>query len=145
MADGRPMTLTELGAILIHVAEKSGIGLSREPRARAHTLEALANVMTDVYGPFHTLFDLGDQPKAAVIFDEHLRGALAFWDHRLKQARWLAGDYSIADMALYPVLLRLENALGRTYGDLANLQRWMQEMAARPGVQLGLSLAGRPQ
>lgn len=148
-AVGGPLTLTESAAILIYVAEKSGKLLPAEVHARAHVFEAIANAMTDVYAPYNGLFHLGDHgiepPKEIVAgFDGMIRGALARIDAKLARSEWLVGDFSIADIALYPTFTRLESAVKRTYPDLKNLQRWAKAMAARPGVKLGFSLAGRP-
>ena len=149
-APGGPLTLTESAAILIYVAEKSGTLLPTEPHGRARVLEALANAMTDVYGPFNGLFHLhhnGRTPPSQIaqVFDGLIRAALGRVDARLAKSPWLAGDaFSIADIALYPTVWRLDGALKRTYPDLANLQRWYKAFAARPGVQLGVSLQGRP-
>ncbi|MSP50624.1 MAG: glutathione S-transferase family protein [Alphaproteobacteria bacterium] len=148
-AAGGPLTLTESTAILIYVAEKSGKLLPSEPHARARALEAVANAMTDLYAPFNGLFNLhhgGRTPPSQIAqgFDGLIRDVLGRIDGRLATSEWLAGDFSIADIALYPTLGRLESVLKRTYPELKNLQRWAKAMAARPGVQLGSSLAGRP-
>jgi GST-like protein len=147
---GGPLTLTESTAIMIHAAEKSGRLLPKEQAARARVFEALANAMTDVYAPFNALFHIEDdfpgKVPAEVIgdFDARVRAALALADAKLAKSEWLAGDFSIADIALYPNVWRLESALKRTYPDLENLQRWRKAVEARPGVQLAISLKGRP-
>ncbi len=148
-AAGGPLTLTESTAILIYVAEKSGKLLATEPHARARALEMVANAMTDLYAPFNGLFNLlhwghTPPPQITQCFDDLIRGTLGHADTRLAHSEWLAGDFSIADIALYPTLGRLESVLKRTYPELKNLQRWATKMAARPGVKLGRSLAGRP-
>ncbi len=148
-AGGEKLVLTESLAIVIHVAEKSGVGLPTQPKARAHVFEAAASAMTDVYGPFNGLFHLhhgGRTPPSQIAqgFDGLLKDALSRVDAKLASSEWLAGDFSIADIVLYPTLGRLETALKRTYPTLENLQRWAKAMAARPGVKLGTSLAGRP-
>lgn len=145
---GGPLTLTESTAILIYVAEKSGKLLATEPHARARALEAVANAMTDLYAPFNGLFNLhhwGHTPPSHIIerFDGLIRETLGRFNTRLANSEWLTGDFSIADIALYPTLGRLESVLKRTYPELKNLQRWATAMAARPGVKLGRSLEGR--
>jgi glutathione S-transferase len=145
---GQPLTLTESLAIMIYVVEKGGVGLPSEPRARARVFEALFNVMTDVYSPFNALFTLSEvkdsSGEATKKLDGLVKKALAHWDKRLAQWAWLAADYSLADMALYPTLLRLQGALKRKYPDLKNLSRWAEAMANRPAVQDALALHGRP-
>ena len=148
-ADG-PLTLIESMAILIYVAEKSGKMLPAGAGPRARVFEALATAMTDVYAPFNGLFHIEDdfpgKVPAEVIadFDARIRAALTRLDSRLANAEWIAGDFSIADIALYCNVWRLKTALNRTFPDLANLQRWFAAIANRPGVQHGTSLKGRP-
>lgn len=147
---GGPLTLTEPTAIMLHVAEKSGRLLPKQPAARSRVFEAVANAMTDVYAPFNALFHIEDdfpgKVPAEVIgdFDRRVRATLSLIDAKLAKAEWLAGEFSIADIALYPNVWRLESALKRTYPDLKNLQRWRKSVEARPDVQLGISLKGRP-
>ena len=149
VADG-PLTLIESTAILIYVAEKSGKLLPAGAGARARVFEALATAMTDVYAPFNALFHIQDDfpgkvPDEVIAdFDKRIRAALTRLDGRLAKGEWIAGDFSIADIALYCNVWRLKTALNRTFPDLANLQRWFTAIANRPGVQLGTSLAGRP-
>lgn len=149
-AAGGPMTLTESTAILIYVAEKSGKLLPSEPKGRARVFEALANAMTDVYAPFEGLMHLhgefGDKMPADIAagFDMLVRGALTHVDATLAGSEWVAGAFSIADIAHYCTIWRLKTRLNRNYPDLAHLQRWFAAVANRPGVQLGASLAGRP-
>ena len=147
---GGPLTLTESTAIMIHVAEKSGTLLPKAPFARARVFEAVANAMTDVYAPYNALFhsehDFPGKVPAEVIgdFEARVRAALALADAKLARSEWLAGDFSIADIALYPNVYRLDTALKRTYPDLRNLQRWRKAVEARPGVQHAFTLKGRP-
>jgi GSH-dependent disulfide-bond oxidoreductase len=112
--------------------------------------EALATAMTDVYAPFNGLFHIQDDFPGKVAdeviadFDARIRAALARLDAKLAKAEWVAGDFSIADIALYCNVWRLKTALNRSFPDLAHLQRWFAQIANRPGVQLAVSLEGRP-
>lgn len=58
-------------------------------------------------------------------------------DRRLADVEYLAGDYSIADIATYP-WVRVHDWAGVAVDGLTHLQRWMAAMAARPAVQRGL-------
>ena len=60
-------------------------------------------------------------------------------DKRLGEAEFLAGDYSIADMAVYP-WLRPHKWQGQDISAWPNLQRWYNAVRARPGVQRGLAV-----
>lgn len=59
-------------------------------------------------------------------------------DKRLAEAEYLAGEYSIADIACYP-WIRPERQ-GQNIDDFPNLKRWMEAIAARPAVQRGMAI-----
>jgi glutathione S-transferase len=61
-------------------------------------------------------------------------------DGRLAQDEWLAGELSIADLALYPVCA-VRRSIIDAAGDLPHLERWMAALAARPGVARGMQAA----
>jgi GST-like protein len=63
-------------------------------------------------------------------------------DRRLGEAEYLAGDYSIADIATFP-WVRIHDWAGVSVEGLDNLLRWMDQLAARPAVQRGLQVPGR--
>jgi len=60
-------------------------------------------------------------------------------DRQLAEAEYLAGDYSIADMAVYP-WLRPHKWQGQDIAAWPNLQRWYAAVRARPAVQRGLAV-----
>ncbi len=60
-------------------------------------------------------------------------------DKRLGQVEYVAGDYSIADMAIFPWILPYERQ-GQNLADYPNLKRWFDAINERPGVQRGLAL-----
>ena len=63
-------------------------------------------------------------------------------DQRLAEAEYLAGDYSIADMAAYPWVFRhpMQNI---SLDDMPNLRRWFDQVGARPAVQRGMQIPPR--
>ncbi len=139
------LVLTESMAMLIHLAEASGFGLPSAGNARARVLEGVAHAMTDVYVPYDALFYLRDDkaasPTTADLYEGLLRRALGVVDRRLSDAAWLAGEaFSIADITLYPTMLRISAVLKLDFPDLPHLGRWRAAMAARPGVQRGATL-----
>ena len=56
------------------------------------------------------------------------------YDARLAEREWLAGELSVADLALYPVIAAGQKAIAKA-GELPHLARWTERMAARPGVR----------
>lgn len=139
----------ESGAILIYLAEKTGRLLPSNPRGRSLAIQWLMFQMGGV-GPM--------QGQANVFyryFPEKLQGAIDRYQHetrrlyevldrRLGEAEYLAGDYSIADIATYP-WVRVHDWAGVAVDGLDHLQRWMAALAARPAVQRGLQIPARPR
>jgi GST-like protein len=60
-------------------------------------------------------------------------------DRRLTDREYIAGEYSIADMAIYPWLVPYERQ-GQDLKDFPNLKRWFERMAARPALQKGMAV-----
>ncbi|WP_043307432.1 glutathione S-transferase family protein [Pseudomonas sp. ML96] len=139
----------ESGAILIYLAEKTGKLLPSDAKGRSLAIQWLMFQMGGV-GPM--------QGQANVFFryfPEKLQGAIDRYQHetrrlyevldsRLGEAEYLAGDYSIADIATYP-WVRIHDWAGVSVEGLEHLQRWMDTLAARPAVQRGLQVPVRPQ
>jgi len=137
----------ESGAILIYLAELSGQLLPKDPKGRSVVLQWLMFQMGGI-GPM--------QGQANVFFryfPEKLQGAIDRYQHetrrlyevlntRLETVEYLAGDYSIADIATYP-WVRGHEWSGVSVEGLPALQRWMDVMAARPAVQRGLLVPPR--
>jgi len=139
---GRPISVFESGAILIYLAEKTGKLLSSEPRARIQALEWLMFQMGGV-GPMfgqahHFLRQAPEQiPYAMERYTKEVRRLYGVMDKRLGAAAYLAGDYSIADVATYPWVSRYEwhrVALA----EFPNVERWFKAIAARPAVERGM-------
>jgi len=142
--DGKPISIFESGAILLYLADKTGRLLATEPRARWRTIEWLMFQMGGV-GPM-----LGQTHHFRVYAPEQIRYAVerytneagrlyAVLDRRLGGHEYLAGDYSIADIATFPWLRGYERQ-GQRLEDFPNLQRWFAAIAARPAVQRGLEV-----
>ncbi len=132
----------ESGAILIYLAEMTGQLMPQDRQGRSTVMQWLMFQMGGV-GPM--------QGQANVFFryfPEKLQGPIDRYqnetrrlyevlDRRLGQVEFLAGDYSIADIATYP-WVRIHEWSGVSVEGLGNLQRWMASLNARPAVQRGL-------
>ena len=105
--DGRPISLFESGAILIYLADKIGRFLAREPRARYETLQWLMFQMGGV-GPMfgqagHFLRYAPEKiPYAIERYTNEAKRLCRVLDGRLADRAFVAGEYSIADMAIFP-------------------------------------------
>jgi GST-like protein len=141
---GTSVALCQSSAILLYAAEKAGKFLPKDAGARALVYQWLANAITDV-GPTSTVvFYLSNSVPEKVAsnikyFEDRLVTFLRHLDRRLGEARFLAGDISVADLALYPSFF-IRRPLAEAKG-LKNLLRWADAMAARPGVAKGMTAA----
>ena len=137
-AGGAPIALFESGAILQYLAEKSGQFLPRSASGRAETLQWLFWQMAGL-GPMlgqYLHFALyADQavPYAQGRYGRERERLYRVLDERLGGREFIAGLYSIADIACYPWIQRLERE-ARHLDGLANLERWHRAISLRPAV-----------
>lgn len=139
---GRTVSLAQSGAILMYLADKTGRFLPADLAARAPHLQWLMFALTDVAATSSGMFYSGRvEAKAAQdFFESRLLTQLGHVDKRLGEAEYLAGDYGIADMALYPVY-DARRALIEGRDGLANLKRWAAAVGGRPAVKKGMAVA----
>ena len=143
---GEPVRLFESGAILVYLAEKTGKFLSADPRQRYLTLQWLMFQMGG-FGPMlgqahhFRRFAPEQVPYAVERYSKETARLYGVLDHRLGEAEFVAGDYSIADMALYPWTER-HDWQGIDLAHFPNVARWRAALAARPAVQKGMSVPG---
>ena len=143
--DGKPIALFESGAIMMYLAEKSGWRfMPADLRQRYRVIQWLMFQMGDVgpmLGQAHH-FRRYAKEQIPYAIERYTREAARLYrvlDTRLGEAEFLAGDYSIADMAVYP-WLRPHKWQGQEISAWPNLQRWYNAVRARPGVQRGLAV-----
>ncbi len=141
--DGKPISVFESGAMLIYLAEKTGKFMPREPRGRVQVLEWIMFQMGTV-GPM-----LGQANHFRNYAPEKLQYAIDRYtneskrifnvmDRRLGTHEYLAGDYSIADMACWPWIITRKK--GGEYDDFTNLKRWADAIGERPAVKRGMAV-----
>jgi GST-like protein len=132
----------ESGAILIYLAEKSGRLMPSDFKGRSLVLQWLMFQMGGI-GPmmgqanvFYRYFPEKIQP-AIDRYQGESRRLFRVLDTRLKDHEYLAGDYSIADIANW-AWVRTHNWSGVAIDDLPHLTRWVDAIRRRPAVQQGL-------
>ncbi len=140
----QPFALFESGAILQYLAEKTGRFMPRERRARYTVLQWLTFQVANV-GPMFGQCGhfLGYAPrKIQYAIDRYRNETLRLYgvmNRRLKTVEYLAGDYSIADMATWPwVRVRWLHRID--LAEFPHVQRWYEAIGARPAVQRALGV-----
>lgn len=132
-------SLFESGAILIYLAEKTGMLMPAENRWEI--LEWLMFQMGG-FGPMlgqaHHFVHFNPEASgyARNRYEEEADRLYSVLDERLEDRRFVAGDYSIADIALWPWASRWEWQ-GIDMDEFENVKRWYLDIAARPAVQKG--------
>jgi glutathione S-transferase len=140
--DAGDFAVFESGAILVYLAEKAGQLMPSDPKGRSVVMQWLMFQMGGI-GPM-----MGQANVFFRYFPEKLEPAIKRYQNesrrlfevlelRLGQAPWLAGDYSIADIANW-AWVRSHSWSGVPVDGLPNLQKWMAAMAERPACQRGV-------
>lgn len=145
--DGKPLALFESGAILVYLAEKTGRFLPKDARGRYETLEWLMFQMGGIgpmFGQNHHFRRFAPEqiPYAIERYSKETRRLYGVLDTRLAQTPFVAGEYSIADMAIFPWCQRADWQGVDLAADFPNVKRWYDTIAARPQVQKGMSVPG---
>lgn len=153
--DGKPMGLWESGAILQYLADKTGKLLPREGAARYEVLQWVAwqvgglGPMMGQVGFFHKYAGKEYEDKRPLQrYVDESRRLLTVLDGALKDREWLAGEYSIADIAVFPWV---RNFIGWydagdlvEYSHFREVDRVLKAFLARPAVQRGLLVPEAP-
>lgn len=136
---GPPQPLFESGAILIYLAEKTGQFLGGEPQQRLEVLQWLFWQVAG-FGPMlgqNHHFSHYAPEKIPYAIDRYAREARRLYgvlDRLLATRDFMAGAYSIADMATYPWALMHERQ-GVPAGEIPHVRAWIDRIAARPATQ----------
>jgi GST-like protein len=136
----------ESGAIMLYLAEKDGSGklLPKDAKGRSRVIQWLMFQMGGVgpmQGQANVFFRYFPEkiPAAISRYQNETRRLYTVLDGQLAKNEWLAGDYSLADIANY-AWVRIHGWAGVEIDGLEHLKRWMDAIAARPAVQRGLAV-----
>jgi GST-like protein len=141
--DGAPLALFESGAILLYLAEKTGRFLPAEPRGRWDVVQWLMFQMANV-GPMFgqaghfTRYAPEKIPYAIERYTNETRRLCGVLDRQLARREFVAGAYSIADMAIFPWVHAIQERLDAA--ETPHLAAWADRLRARPAVQRGLAV-----
>ena len=140
----------ESGAILVYLAEKTGSKLlPANAKGRSRVMQWLMFQMGGVgpmQGQANVFFRYAPEkiPFAIERYQNETRRLYEVLDRQLGEAEFLAGDYSIADIATWP-WVSIHEWAGVSVDGLANVQRWLAAVGARPAVQRGRDVPKPPQ
>jgi GSH-dependent disulfide-bond oxidoreductase len=139
-ADGsQPVAIFESGAILQYLAEKTGKFLPTEIRDRMDVIQWLfwqVGGLGPMLGQNHYFVQYAPEkiPYAISRYVKETERLYGVLDHRLADREFIAGEYSIADMAAYPWIVPHESQQ-MNLDHFMNVKRWFEAIKARPAVQ----------
>ena len=147
---GKEVTLFESGAILFYLAEKSGRFFPADPLKRHDTMQWLMFQMSSIgpmLGQAHVFYKYGPdhhpRENLEVGIERYVRQANRLYnvmDLHLADREWFAaGEYTIADMAVFP-WLRMPAFHGVEIDEYPNVKRWRDKVGARPAVLRALEV-----
>ena len=142
---GEEIKIFESGAILLYMAEKSGQLLPSDPVGK---WRAISWLMFQMAGLGPSLAQAGyflnrapePAPHAVERFVAEAERIFGVMEGQLEATGFLAGEYSIADIACFP-WIRYHRRFGLDIEDYPSVRRWLEVISARPAVQRGLSTA----
>jgi len=140
---GAPISLFESGAILQYLGRKTGLFYPAEERARAEVEQWLfwqVGGLGPMAGQAHHFRSYCDEPIQYAIdrYTDEVNRLYGVLDGRLKGRDFVAGDYTIADMAIWPWILPSNQ--GQDIEEFPHLKAWRERVGAREGVQRGRAL-----
>ena len=139
--DSGDFAIFESGAILLYLAEKTGRLLPSDRRGRSTVMQWLMFQMGGLgpmQGQANVFFRYAPEKIEFAIerYQRETRRLYEVLDQRLQGNEYLAGDYSIADIASWP-WVSIHAWAGVEIDDLEHLKRWLEEIGARPAVRKG--------
>ncbi len=142
-----PQSLFESGAILLYLAEKTGRFLPADPAGRAEVLQWLfwqMGGLGPMAGQNHHFVQFAPE-RIAYATERYVKETHRLYgvlDRRLADRPFVAGDYSIADMAIFPWIVPWKRQL-QVLADTPHLKRWFDTVRTRPAVRRAYELALR--
>jgi len=139
----------ESGAILVYLAEKTGKLMPQDRKGRSTVIQWVMFQMGGIgpmQGQANVFYRYAPEkiPYAIERYQKETQRLYQVLDRRLADREYLAGDYSIADIATWP-WVTLHGWAGVDIDDLPNLQRWIDKVGERPAVVNGRSIPQMPK
>ncbi|MEP3477153.1 MAG: glutathione S-transferase family protein [Hyphomicrobiales bacterium] len=138
------LTIFESGAIMIYLAEKTGQLLPTNAKGRFNVLQWLMfqiGGLGPMQGQANVFYRYMDEqiPTAISRYQNETRRLYSVLDKQLNDNEFLAGDYSIADIANWS-WARIHNWAGVNIDEFENLQRWLDQLESRPALKRGAAV-----
>lgn len=145
---GEPINMFESGAILLYLAAKSGRFMPADERGKFEALQWLMFQMGGVgpmFGQAHHFLRFAPEPVPYAIdrYKTEVARLYAVLNRRLASADYLAGEYSVADIATFPWVARHEWH-GIDLADFPAVRHWFDVISQRPAVQRGMNVPPPP-
>jgi GST-like protein len=142
---GATITLAQSGAIVLYLAEKTGKLIPTDPARRALAMQWFMHACSDVAVTAGAMFQFStfapDRTPAQIeYFEKRFVGFMKPCDDQLAGRDFLADEFSIADIALYPVYAVRKGVIEK-HAQLPNLARWGAAMAARADIAKGMAVS----
>jgi GSH-dependent disulfide-bond oxidoreductase len=142
--DAGDFPVFESGAILVWLAEKCGRFLPAEPRSRSVAMQWLffqVGGVGPMQGQANVFYRYAEEkiPFAIQRYQREVRRLFEVYDRRLAGEEYLAGEYSIADMATWPWIISHDWS-GVSVEGLEHLQRWLVQVGERAAVKRGMDV-----
>ncbi|NET45218.1 glutathione S-transferase family protein [Okeania sp. SIO2B3] len=139
-----PISIFESGAILLYLAEKTSRFIPDNPGDRYTVIQWLMFQMGGIgpmLGQAHHFRQYAPEkiPYAIERYTNEASRLYGVLNQQLSQVQYVAGDYSIADMAIYPWIVPHEKQ-GQNLSDFPHLKRWFETISQRPAVSRGLAV-----
>ena len=144
-ATGAPVSIFESGAILLYLADKSKKFISQDLAKRYDTVEWLFWQMAGLgpmLGQTHHFLGAAPEPIPYAI-ERYVNESARLYkvmNHQLSQHEFIAGEYSIADMACFPWVLGFEKQR-QQLADFPHIKRWLMTIGERPAVRRAFEVA----
>lgn len=144
MGGGAPVSVFESGAILQYLAEKHGRFWPQTPREKYEVTQWLfwqMGGLGPMAGQAHHFRQYAPEkiPYGVDRYTNEVNRLYGVMNIRLADREYLAGDYSIADMAAWPWVVPHEGQ-GQDLNEFPNLKRWFEAVRARPAVERGFAV-----
>lgn len=142
--DGKPLAIFESGAILRYLARKFGALYPANERVKADVDEWLfwqVGGLSPMAGQYNHFAHYAPEkiPYAINRYQKEVERLFSVMNKRLSDRPYLAGDYSIADIACFP-WLHSAKTLDQDISKFPNIERWVADIGARPAVVKGLAV-----